>query len=207
MYSTDVTSDLSQPQEQPVRRTRNPQARRAAILEAARSVFAERGYPRATIREIARRAGVTHGLVVMHFSTKEQLFIAAVPGTRDLAASVRGDRRGLAARVAASFVRRMETADGADPFIALVRTAASDQEAAAPLLKEMRSESIAAYGQLLDGPDLDVKVDLIGALLIGVTFSRYVIHEGPLATLDPDALVKYLTRLLRTILDGRSSSK
>jgi DNA-binding transcriptional regulator YbjK len=72
----------------------------AAILAAARSVLAERGYERATIREIARRAGVTHGLVVMHFATKEQLFLQAVPGTRDLEVHVRGDRAGLAERVA-----------------------------------------------------------------------------------------------------------
>src|SRR3954470_3718308 len=98
------------------RRTRDPEAQRAAIVAAARQVFAEQGFAKATIREIARRAGVTHGLVMLHFESKERLFLAAVPGTRDLADSVAGDLDGLPARIAASFVRRMETADNADPF-------------------------------------------------------------------------------------------
>jgi len=175
--------------------------KRAAILAAARAVFAERGYVRATIREIARRAGVTHGLVVLHFSTKEQLFIQAVPGTRDLEDHVQGDRDGLPGRVAAAFVTRMESADSADPFIALVRSAASDDGAARALLVAMRTESVRAYETVLEGADLALKVDLIGAFLTGVTFSRYVIGEGPVAVLPPDELVPYLTDALCAIMD------
>jgi len=190
----------------PTARTRNPQLRRAAILAAARSVFAERGYARATIREIARRAGVTHGLVVMHFSTKEQLFLQAVPGTRDLVDRVKGDRPGLAERVAAGFIERMESADSADPFIALVRSAASDEEAARGLLAAMSTESLHAYETVIEGPDVAVKVDLIGAFLIGVTFSRYVVGAGPVAAMAPDALALYLTDVLRAIMDRPPST-
>jgi hypothetical protein len=81
----------SRPGCSPPRRRRDPEASRAAILEAAREVFAERGYARATIREIARRAGVTHGLVMRHFGSKEQLLIEALPGPRAAAEGVPGD--------------------------------------------------------------------------------------------------------------------
>ncbi|MEU6039064.1 TetR family transcriptional regulator [Actinomadura sp. NPDC047616] len=184
------------------KRVRDPEARRAAILAAARSVFAERGYAKATIREIAQRAGVTHGLVVLHFSTKEQLFLAAVPGPRDLADSVQGDAAGLAERVARAYVARMESADGADPFIALIRSAAADQDAAKALLRAMREESVNAYGTVLDRPDVPQRVDLVGAHLIGVTFSRYVLADGPLAAMSPEELTRYLTMTLAGILQG-----
>ncbi|MEU6428584.1 TetR family transcriptional regulator [Microbispora sp. NPDC046973] len=190
----------------PRKRVRDPEARRAAILAAARSVFAERGYAKATIREIAQRAGVTHGLVVMHFSSKEQLFLAAVPGTRDLADSVRGDAEGLAERVARAYVARMESADSADPFVALVRSAAGDQEAAKALLRAMREESIAAYGTVLTGPDVALRVDLLGAHLIGVTFSRYVLADGPIAAMSADDLARYLTMTLDGILSGSAGT-
>ena len=144
---------------------------------------------------------MTHGLVVMHFSTKEELFLQAVPGTRDLEDFVRGDRAGLAERVAAGFVERMESADHADPFIALVRSAASDQDAAKALLGAMSTQSLHAYETVLEGPDLAVKVDMIGAFLTGVTFSRYIIGEGPIADLEPGRLVPYLTDVLRVIID------
>src|ERR1700691_1699989 len=45
----------------------------AAILEAATDLFAERGPAATSIRDIAARSKVNHGLVFRHFGTKEQL--------------------------------------------------------------------------------------------------------------------------------------
>jgi TetR/AcrR family transcriptional regulator, repressor for neighboring sulfatase len=49
----------------------------AAILDSAAEMFAERGPGAASIRDIAARARVNHGLVFRHFGTKEKL-VAAV---------------------------------------------------------------------------------------------------------------------------------
>ncbi|PYC83768.1 TetR family transcriptional regulator [Streptomyces tateyamensis] len=46
---------------------------RRAILEAAATVFAERGYAAATIAEILAQAGVTKGALYFHFGSKEEL--------------------------------------------------------------------------------------------------------------------------------------
>ncbi|MDQ1009257.1 AcrR family transcriptional regulator [Streptomyces sp. V4I23] len=46
---------------------------RATILEAAATVFAERGYEAATIADILARADVTKGALYFHFSSKEDL--------------------------------------------------------------------------------------------------------------------------------------
>ncbi|WP_321888489.1 TetR family transcriptional regulator [Paraburkholderia bannensis] len=43
---------------------------RAALLDAAESVFYERGFAGATLDEIARRAGVTRGALYGHFDNK-----------------------------------------------------------------------------------------------------------------------------------------
>ncbi len=45
----------------------------SAILVAAAELFAERGPAATSIREIAARSNVNHGLVFRHFGTKEQL--------------------------------------------------------------------------------------------------------------------------------------
>jgi AcrR family transcriptional regulator len=45
----------------------------AAILEAATDLFAERGPAATSIRDIAARSNVNHGLVFRHFGTKERL--------------------------------------------------------------------------------------------------------------------------------------
>jgi AcrR family transcriptional regulator len=61
------------------RRTRRPRAEREAqILDAARSVFAERGYGAAAVAEIATRAGVVEGTVYSYFETKRALLIAVM---------------------------------------------------------------------------------------------------------------------------------
>jgi DNA-binding transcriptional regulator YbjK len=181
-------------------RIRNPEAKRTAILAAASAVFAQHGYEKATIREIARRAGVTPGLVVLHFASKEKLFLAAVPGPSFMAANVPGDLEGLPARVAKAYVTRMESADDVDPLIALIRSAASDQTVAKSLLRAMREEATAVYREVLTGPDVEAKAEMIGAHVIGVTFSRYVLADGPLAAMSPDELIDRLTRTLRAIM-------
>ena len=50
-------------------------ARRALIVEAAREVFAARGYAGASMEEIARRAGITKATLYDHFSSKQALHL------------------------------------------------------------------------------------------------------------------------------------
>ena len=53
-------------------------ATRRALLDAARSLFAERGYHGAAAEEIVRRAGLTRGALYHHFEDKKDLFRAVV---------------------------------------------------------------------------------------------------------------------------------
>jgi AcrR family transcriptional regulator len=55
------------------RKSRNPERTRAAIFDAARDVFVERGYAGASIRSIAERAGITHGTIYLYFRDKDDL--------------------------------------------------------------------------------------------------------------------------------------
>lgn len=51
-------------------------SRRTHILDAALSVFAAKGYRRATIRDVAQAAGVADGTIYGSFSGKEALLLA-----------------------------------------------------------------------------------------------------------------------------------
>lgn len=58
-------------------------ARRAEIVRAALASFAEHGYERASLRDIAARADVTHAALLRHFASKDDLLLAAL-AQRDL---------------------------------------------------------------------------------------------------------------------------
>ncbi|MGH2684072.1 MAG: TetR family transcriptional regulator [Actinomycetota bacterium] len=51
---------------------------RARLLEAAAEVFSERGYDRAGVQEISRRAGFTTGAIYGRFSGKADLLLEAI---------------------------------------------------------------------------------------------------------------------------------
>jgi len=52
--------------------------RRAEIVDAARTVFARRGFARGIIDEIAREAGMAKGTVYLYFRSKNEIFRAVL---------------------------------------------------------------------------------------------------------------------------------
>jgi AcrR family transcriptional regulator len=56
------------------------EARREAIVEAVRDVFAEKGFDGTTTRELAKAAGVSEALLYKHFPSKESLYAAMLEG-------------------------------------------------------------------------------------------------------------------------------
>ena len=90
---------------------RRKDARPEEILAAALDVFVERGFARARLEEVARRAGVTKGTIYLYFKSKETLFKAVVRGTivpviaqgEALAQSFTGSARDLVEQLVRSY--------------------------------------------------------------------------------------------------------
>ncbi|MDA0995239.1 MAG: TetR/AcrR family transcriptional regulator [Proteobacteria bacterium] len=57
---------------------RRKEDRPAEITEAAMEAFAERGFTATKVEDVAKRAGVSKGLLYLYFKTKEDLFKAVV---------------------------------------------------------------------------------------------------------------------------------
>jgi AcrR family transcriptional regulator len=55
-------------------------ARREQIIEAAKSLFAERGFSRTTMADVVAASGLSTGAVYHYFPSKEELVLAAVAG-------------------------------------------------------------------------------------------------------------------------------
>jgi AcrR family transcriptional regulator len=73
-------SDGAGPPQRIDRRTRearrDPVSSRERLLRAAAAVFAERGFDRASVDDIAAEAGVSKGTLYWHFEGKDELFLA-----------------------------------------------------------------------------------------------------------------------------------
>jgi AcrR family transcriptional regulator len=74
--------------------------RRSQILDGAAAVFAEKGFHRATTREIAQAAGVSEGTIYNYFDSKEDLLIGIMSRLieleqlgGELSEALRGDAR------------------------------------------------------------------------------------------------------------------
>jgi len=65
--------EMAQPRYQ-----RRKEDRPQEITEAAFAAFAENGYAATRVEEVAKRAGVSKGLLYLYFKTKEELFKAVV---------------------------------------------------------------------------------------------------------------------------------
>lgn len=57
----------------PLPRTQSRDARRVQVIEATIQSLAECGFSRITVTDVAARAGISHGLVLFHFASKENL--------------------------------------------------------------------------------------------------------------------------------------
>lgn len=69
---------------QPPRATRKRRETAKRLIEAASVVIAEKGFQRATLDEIAARAGMTKGAIYSNFESKDHLFWALL-GSRRIA--------------------------------------------------------------------------------------------------------------------------
>ena len=57
---------------------RRKEERPAEITQAALAAFAEKGYAATKVDEVAKRAGISKGLLYLYFKTKEDLFKAVI---------------------------------------------------------------------------------------------------------------------------------
>ena len=158
---------------------------RAAILAAARSQFAARGFSGASLRSIAREAGVDASLISHYFGDKSQLLVATmqlpVNPIEKIAGVVADGPDGMAERLLRTFLTAWEP--HRDVFSTLVRTTLGGGDTEAPMLQLARNVLITSLLDVLEGDDRELRATLIAGQLIGMATLRFVVELDPLATL------------------------
>lgn len=182
-------------------------AARERILHSARAEFAERGYDKASIRAIARGAEVDPALVHHYFGSKEGLFSAAIaqaaqPALRGLSAAQDHDLDEFGERFTRAFFGIWENPVTRGPLLAIVRSAVSNETAARAFRAFAASHLVPRLAGRLPGPDERLRAETAAAQLIGTMMLRHVIKVEPMASADPEELIRRLAPVIQHHLTG-----
>lgn len=206
MNTVTATDQPASPRKRPTGRRAGDSGTRDAILDAARDLFAERGYEGASIRAIAADAGVDPALIRHFFGDKDTLFATTVADRtvipQRLAGSLAGDPSSAGRRVADTYLRLWEDPETRLVLMALVRSATTSDRAASMLFEILGSRAREQPG--FEPPDDDRmrQVGLVASHLLGVAVARYILKLPPLTSIDRDALVDELAPTIQRYLDG-----
>jgi AcrR family transcriptional regulator len=189
--------------DKPVPLSREDRRRRteAAILDAARELFAELGFERATIRGVAARAGVDPALVMQHFGSKEGLFAASARWTVDrkrIAAAPLGD---LAHTAFEDLFRTFEDPASRDGAVALIRNCLTHDTARDVMRDEVICETQATVSRTIGGPDAELRAALLGSTIVGAVLGRYLLQIPALASASRADLERVLLPVLQALVD------
>jgi AcrR family transcriptional regulator len=182
---------------------------REQIAVAARSLFAELGYERASFRRIAAAAGVDPALVVHFYGSKEELFRqvmvlpAAVADALEHLAD--GPRETVGRRLAELVVGALENPASRTAVLGRIRCATTHPGAAA-LVRETVTRDLLRLAAALTDDRPDTRAVLAGAHVVGIALARYVVLVEPLASMSTSQVIeivaptfqRYLTEPLTT---------
>ncbi len=178
--------------------TAKSQRTRATIELAARRLFAEQGFERTTIRDIASEAGADPALVIRYFGSKDELFAAVAEpelGLPDLSALD-------PARIGESLVRHfLDLWDGASGLPVLLRSAASNPAAAEQLRKVFATQVfpvIAAAGARETAP---MRAGLVASQLLGLALTRYILALPPVVALEREIIIREIGRTVQRYVE------
>lgn len=157
---------------------------KADILEAARALFAEVGYDRATVRAIATRAGVDVALVSYYYENKKGLFRAVmsmpVDPERIFTEALSGPREGIGERLVRAALGVWEDADTGSSFQAVLRAAIDTEDKAAGTFGEFIASVMLPTLTRSAGIGMDTG-RVVASTMFGLAFMRYLI-KSPIFT-------------------------
>jgi AcrR family transcriptional regulator len=196
----------AEPARRPGRRPGNPDTREA-VLAAARTAFAARGFDGATIRGIATAAGVDPALVHHYFGSKDKLFLAAIEAPAnpaDLLPEVLAGGRDDLGRNVVRLLLRVWDGPMQPAALALVRSAIGNEWTAKLLREFLVTQVLRRVVGTLDMPprEREIRGALAASQLIGLVIGRYVLKLEPLASASPDWLIATVGPNVQRYLTG-----
>lgn len=176
---------------------------REAVLDAARRLFAERGYPSVTIRQIAAEAGLSPSMVMKVGGSKAKLYEDAAPTDPEpLDPATPRDQLGV---VLASRILNRRATESSDPWVqSIFRTADAPNPKASR--EEFHAWAVQHLTRLLpDTPDRERRVELLACLILGLAVGLRT--QRLLEDSDDAWIIATYGRLMQEVIDGDAAPR
>jgi AcrR family transcriptional regulator len=182
-------------------------ASRDHILETARRQFAEHGFEGTSLRQVARVAGVDPAMIHHFFNGKDELFALSVELPADpeqVLSGVAGSDPGQRAELIVRAVLRLWESPAQPSLVAFLRGTLGSKAKTA-LLREMVNRTI--ISRIMAGvpgtPDeVALRGDLVATQMVGLMMVRYVVRLEPLASAEPEDVVRLISPNVQRYLTG-----
>ncbi|MBP1819774.1 TetR family transcriptional regulator [Mycobacterium sp. OAE908] len=173
---------------------------RNVILGAARRLFADTGYDKTSVRDVAAAAGVDPAMIRHYFGSKVELFRATMgwpfePG--DIAARITaGDRGDIGERLTRVFFEAWEQPESRAPLLAILRGAATHEESANLVRQFIQGQVYAHIAAALKAPDAELRIDLAMSQLLGMAYLRHILRVEPVASTPVEELIERIAPIV-----------
>nr|WP_218881202.1 TetR family transcriptional regulator [Leifsonia shinshuensis] len=188
------------------RKERGAASARSAIVRAAAEEFTERGYEAASLRAVARRAGVDSALVHHYFEDKADLFAATLEAPirpdRVLDVLLAAPREQVGETLVRYLLTQLEDERAAGRIVLILRTALSSGPGTRMLREFLTREVFARLAALTHADDADLRADLAASQIAGLMMTRYVLKLEPIASAAPDELARRVGPVIQWHLFG-----
>jgi AcrR family transcriptional regulator len=184
---------------------------RGEIIEAAKRVFAAKGYDATSLRGVAREAGVDPALVHHYFDGKASLFISAMalPFDPRQVKSHAASPGYSGARTIESFLSMWDRAEGTGSSFASCVSAMAASTNVADAMREFVNERVWSVISRNEGESEAVsrqRTAMVSSQLMGLAFTRYLLRVPPMSTASPRQIGRWvgptLDRYVKEPLDA-----
>ena len=184
-------------------KTAKSQRTKAAILKAAQQLFADQGYERATVRDIAARAAIDPAMVIRYFGSKEGLFAQATAFDLRLPNLTVIAKPDIGRTLVAHFLEVWEGSLSNGSLISLLRAAASNEDSANAVRAIFGGQVVPMLAQIVPLAELPLRAGLVATQIMGLAITRYVLKVPPVAAMDRAQIVRLLGPTMQRYVLGK----